>query len=250
MDIWGISDIGDKREINQDRISICRNGDMALLTVADGMGGMDCGEAASQIFVDEIEKWWTEYGENLKYLSDDKLKDALSDEISNINRKLYAFCLKEKIRTGTTASLLFINGSRGIMAYSGDTRIYRITPDNRAELLSEDENLYSYIEKNPIEGKNTERNKSIMLSYIGRANSISVSLKNLEINNGDIFIIATDGFYRYYDFEKPENIALAYKLSAKGFSEAALAEAMKTRVSDNLSMIIIKYGEDLWKRYF
>ncbi|MCD8214795.1 MAG: serine/threonine-protein phosphatase [Clostridiales bacterium] len=245
MDIWGISDIGNVRKVNQDRISICRDEGTALLTVADGMGGMDSGEKASGMFAEGMEEWWGKNSGRLKDMDTEDMEDAVYDIFFDINKKIYDFCISEGIKTGTTGSILLVNGDKAIIAYSGDTRIYRIGEWDGAELLSEDDNLYSYIEKSPDEEENFEKYKNVMLAYVGKSGNISVSMKNIVISPGDIFIIATDGFYNYFNIQSDENIMMAKAMEAKEFAEEAVKKTKQTRAADNLSLIIAKFQEEL-----
>ncbi len=243
LDVGYLSDKGNKRKINQDRILAVKNDSAGLFVVADGMGGMESGEYASTFVIKKLREWWYKNRENFLEIEPDGVIDMLYCEISNINNNLVEYCKKNSAKTGTTLSLLFIHTDYAIAAYSGDTRIYHIKDNNnRVSQISEDETLYNYYEKyeNDTDKRNSEKNKSILISYIGRANNLSVSFKKLRILSGDIFVICTDGFYNYFNVYGDENIGLMIKLSAQNACENFIAEVKKGAAADNLSIVVIK----------
>jgi len=191
LDIGYFSDKGNKRKINQDRVLVLSNDKSALFVVADGMGGMESGEYASTLVIKKMREWWYKSNNTFSYNSD-KAVDMLYCKINDINNLLVDYCAKNNIKTGTTLSLVFIFENYAIAAYSGDTRIYHISGNSGAIVqVSEDETLYSYYERyeNNTGAGNSEKNKSVLISYIGRANSIPVSFKKIDIASGDMFLI-------------------------------------------------------------
>ncbi len=243
LDIGCISDKGNKRKINQDRVLSLKNDDSALFVVADGMGGMDSGEYASTFLIKEMHSWWDKNELNFADLESDKITDMIYYKINQINNSLVDYCKKNNMKTGTTLSLIFMHDDYAIAAYSGDTRIYHIGSENNVvSQVSEDETLYNYYEKyeNTSEEKNFKRNKSILFSYIGRANSVSVSFKEIKIKQGDMFIICTDGFYNYFNVYEDKNISQMINLKAQQACESFAADVKKKEAADNLSIVFIK----------
>jgi len=243
IDSGYLSDKGNKRKINQDRILAVKNDNAALFVVADGMGGMESGEYASTFVIKRMQQWWNNCNAYFYNASTDKITDMIYHEISCINNSLVEYCVKNKVKTGTTLSLLFMHNNCAIAAYSGDTRIYHISRKGSiVTQISEDETLYNYYERyeNDTNVKNSERNRSILISYIGRANSVPVSFKIIEIVSGDMFIICTDGFYNYFNVYGDENVSQMIKLNAQQACENFVADVKKGAAADNISAVLIK----------
>jgi PPM family protein phosphatase len=124
---------GNVKENNEDRALIrfssksnfCRS---AIALVADGMGGYQAGETASQLAVDELKKWWDHSIERIMNdsLSFQDIKTNLSNTFDRINEKLLLLSYEEGIRAGTTLSIILFHKTKYIVAHVGDSRIYQI----------------------------------------------------------------------------------------------------------------------------
>ena len=77
---FGISDVGRRRERNEDNYLI--NDDLALLVVADGMGGHQGGEIASQIVADDLPVMIEAGLENLKSYSVNSIRSYLKRSVA------------------------------------------------------------------------------------------------------------------------------------------------------------------------
>ena len=132
------TDIGLKRSNNEDSIDVCRNkiGDILFL-VADGMGGHNAGEVASEMVREIIISAFKKI--------DDKQVDYqkfLYDIIKEANTEVYRQSLVEVSQNnmGTTISVMIMQGDRIFVGHVGDSRIYYMT-DKRVELLTKDHTL-------------------------------------------------------------------------------------------------------------
>ena len=238
FDVGYATDMGNKRKINQDSIMISEFDNGALFLIADGMGGMSDGEKVSRIAANEM-KLWIEKNKNMVMsVSEDMLVDILFEEINNINYRVLDYCCKNNVKAGTTLTLLLIRNNIGIFAYSGDSRLYQIK-NNMIKQLTEDETLYSYNEKNNIED-NSEKNKSILMSYIGKSENLALNIQKILVSENDIYILCTDGFYNYLNMYDNDNTEILKRLSAQESTNILIKKVKQTRASDNLSVIVVK----------
>lgn len=138
----GLSDIGRKRHSNQDNFLV--DDAHRLFLVADGMGGHQAGEVASQIVVDSINRFFsastsdqntTEPTQHDPLLSPDA--NHLREAIHYANQQVYQAAETNETYKGmgsTIAAVQFVNNTF-IAANVGDSPIYLIH-ENAIELLS------------------------------------------------------------------------------------------------------------------
>lgn len=239
IDAAYITDVGNVREVNQDRVFVVQGINSLLCAVADGMGGMEHGERASEFAVSSLRDWWQ--NEDLEFKSPSEIMDSMYEKISDINLKLCDYCRTNDVRTGTTLTALYIRDNYAVLSYSGDTRLYRIR-DNRAEQLTEDETLYNYYEKYGVcDGEeNNNKNKSVLFSFIGKSDNISISMRMLDVYEGDVYLICSDGAYNYLDIYSENCINAICRSSANDLVCNMAEEIKRCRASDNLSIVAVK----------
>ena len=131
----GITDVGLKREGNEDSYSI--EDSLGLYIVADGMGGHVAGEVASRIAVEMVnksfKKWITENAseDELFGIADSSLSLMGNYVLSSIrlaNKVVYEMALehKEYHGMGTIVVMILITPELMIAANVGDSRLYML----------------------------------------------------------------------------------------------------------------------------
>ena len=121
-----LSDVGRKREHNEDSCAMCSPNDAMILdrlgiviAVADGMGGASAGEHASQL---ALNSFIEHYYENLT----DSIPKALSAGIKHANRTVNNEANEnpEYDGMGTTLSVVILHGDNAYIGQVGDSRVY------------------------------------------------------------------------------------------------------------------------------
>ena len=120
------TDIGKVRSVNEDRAAIHHqlNG-LSLAIVADGMGGHQAGDIASQMAIDTI-------GAQLQSIhwgmSVEACKQILREAIEKANEEIYDFASdQEKYHgMGTTVVAIIASQELLIIGHIGDSRAYKI----------------------------------------------------------------------------------------------------------------------------
>lgn len=238
-EIGYICDKGNVRKENQDRVLVLKENGRSLCVVADGMGGTENGAMASDVAAKRLKSWWISYNDTLARLDKRQLTDLFYEAFISVNEAVVRCCKLQKIKAGTTLTALLIVDNFAIIAYSGDTRLYRVR-GKKINQLTEDETLYNYFKNYETEKVNPRKNKSILISYIGKENNFSVNLYSEEVIEGDIFIICSDGAYNYLSFESEEVLEKLKIYSPDELVKIFACEIKKQKASDNLSIVIAK----------
>ncbi len=134
------TDIGLKREENQDAVRCEYFGHNILAVVCDGMGGERAGKEASHIAINEFFQRFSDgYSESL---GDDDIRKLMISSISAANSVIYTRARLDfkNFGMGTTCVAAFVNSKAAFIANVGDSRAYLIS-DTGLHPITTDHNV-------------------------------------------------------------------------------------------------------------
>src|SRR5438552_14556673 len=125
-EIRAFTDIGLKRGQNEDRHAWWESDPgaadpVAVLVVADGMGGARAGEVASQLAVDHVIAGSRELGPGA---TEDSLRAVVEDANALVHQESIANL--ERRGMGTTCTAVVVHDRAAIYAHVGDSRAYLV----------------------------------------------------------------------------------------------------------------------------
>ena len=194
---YHLVDKGKVRATNEDSaISVVNCYGNVLLAVADGMGGANKGEYASEKLLKHIEEEFIGLEKELQ--KPKQLMDWLYKVINAANHKIYnkAKENKEYEGMGTTLSLCLIVKNILITAQVGDSRIYLIK-DKKLEQISVDQTYATYLvhdkKIDPAQAR-VHKNRHMLTNAIGTKKDASVDIQSYDYNKESI-LLCSDGLY-------------------------------------------------------
>ncbi|OUQ57644.1 hypothetical protein B5E58_08695 [Tyzzerella sp. An114] len=219
------TDIGNFRKYNEDnyifKIGSINGKNIGVFCVADGMGGLSCGDVASSIAIETVLLWWDSKIEILSEYSykieDEFWENELRNLFRCINDKIINMCHEKNVKkSGSTFSLLLIYNKKYFIIHAGDSRIY-IKNKRYFEKLTEDQTLINMLIKNgeiTIEQSKNNNKSHILYNCLGVFENPEEYFKKGMLRNKDTFLICSDGLYNMISDEdiksymgKPENIS-------------------------------------------
>lgn len=227
------------REINQDAVFAAVEGNHGVFVVADGMGGHSEGEYASAEIALAIKEWW-DVSRKYNDMSCNEVFEQCMDAVLRVNKELYRhFKAKEEIGGSTLVLLLVWNGE--VKAVSvGDSRIYRIRGSAIEQITIDDvwENTPAAQELSYEERLNDSR-RGKLVSAVGVYEEVVPRIYPLKYYDGDIFILCSDGVYKYCDAEAIRGVFGRKKRSSIKSEMKRLKKTVeKKKTKDNYSAII------------
>ena len=241
IQVASISDRGlsEKRPMNED--SFLADAARGIFVVADGVGGADAGEIASQKAVDVLNDAFPE-----KVSDGEDVEDLMELAIQKANSAIHQMAAEHPrfSMMATTVVALHLEGARATIGHVGDSRLYRLSPDGK--LLRETED-HSIVEEEVRAGRMTPEqaanhpSKNVISRALGAEESVEVDMKTIEVGEGNSFLLCTDGITRHI----PDNELRELLLS--GQSVEAICAEMKDRcyqrgAEDNLTAVIVQLG--------
>jgi protein phosphatase len=236
---FSITDIGEKRRINQDYVFCEVNaiGNLPnLFIVADGMGGHNAGDYASRFCVEFIT-------ENIRN-SDIESPIALIEEaIKDTNKQLYEKS-KQQIDyegMGTTLVVATIYDNDMYVANIGDSRLYVIGKEIRQ--ITEDHSLVQAMVKTGELDRDEAKahpNKNIITRALGTNETVQPDFFEVELAEDDIVLMCSDGLTNMLNDETIEQIIKENADDPKIAAETLVKQANENGGKDNITVIIVK----------
>lgn len=187
----GHTDIGMKRSTNQD--SICLYPKRNFFAVADGMGGHNGGDIASQMSV----KLFPEFIEN--NIDQKSVPEILKESVQFVNQSIFDHGQKntELKGMGTTVTAIMFNQNEINIANVGDSRTYLIS-NNKLFQMTRDHSLVQ--EKLNIglydrEGAKADPQKNVLIRTVGFEPEVEVDVYHYKIQKNDMFMLCSDGLH-------------------------------------------------------
>lgn len=228
-----------------------------LMVVADGMGGMNAGEVASEIAIRTVSDLFSpgkitpqiaqNEHERRKYLENTIVA-------ADLNIKQDARANPEHKGMGSTIIIAWLVGDELTVSWCGDSRCYRFNPSVGIEMLSRD---HSYVQELADKGIITYEQTfghpqgNIVTRSLGDESSTAVpETRNFKVYQDDIIMLCSDGlsgvvFDRQYYIDNRlisndnlEDIIRANQHSMVACREALFAAAEKADWYDNVTVVL------------
>ncbi len=204
IEVAGNTHVGMKRNHNEDSYLLLP--EQQLFCVADGMGGHSAGEVASRIAVDELAEFFRmtalDHDATWPYKMDKEKsydENRLATAIKLANRRIFERQVSDvKYRgMGTTIASVHFTGTAAVVGHVGDSRVYLF---RKGQLLqvTEDHSLVNDYKKQRKLSKEElesfqEKYKNVIIRALGMKDTVQVDLGRVEPQDGDIFLLCSDG---------------------------------------------------------
>jgi PPM family protein phosphatase len=225
------SDIGLRREVNQDTHG-SRQGDYGiLLVVCDGMGGHTAGEVASQIAVATILDTFS---------AELPPEDALRAALTAANEQVYA---NGHGSMGTTGVAALLRRNMLYVANVGDSRAYLVRQGN-IQQISQD---HSFVSDQVAAGLMTPEQarhsnvRNIITRALGHLPDVEVDTFSLPVRAGDTVLLSSDGMHGLID--DTEIAEITAMLPPDDAVERLVATANERGGIDNITVMIAQIDE-------
>jgi serine/threonine protein phosphatase PrpC len=213
-----------------------------LLMVADGLGGHEGGEVASQLAVDSV-------AQALVHAAEPAL--PMSEQIMRAVDMAHEAICKHHGASGRTrhmaSTLTAVHVGHGVMiiAQVGDSRAYRFS-GGKLTLLTEDQTVVHMMQKKgmltPEEAQN-HPHRNIILQALGQDKSVLPEIQTLPFSHNDCLLLCSDGLSSYVAHERIEAILSSGEdehVRCSRLVEAANAAGGADNVTVVLARLIVK----------
>ena len=228
------TDVGAVRSLNED--SLLDRPDIGLWVVADGMGGHEAGDQASQAIVNRL-------GRLGGPLSPPQLLAQVRNGILETNDWMRAEAARRGSNRGmgSTVVALMISGHHFCCLWAGDSRIYR-SRNGRLQQITRDHSLVQDLVDRGLvrpEEAHLHPQGNIITRAVGADDELDLDKTNDRVAVGDIFLLCSDGLTREVNDRE-----ISAQLSASDSPDAIVGRlvdlALERGAADNVTAVAVR----------
>ncbi len=198
----GTTNVGLKRSHNEDAYLLAP--EQNLFMVADGMGGHNAGEIASQMAVETVARFFSDTADDAdvtwpfkmdRSFSYEENRLATSIKLANLRIHESAATNSDRKGMGTTLVSLHIVRDGIIGGHVGDSRIYRIRTGSIEQLTEDHSLLNDYIKMKDLSEEEIENfpHKNVIVRALGMKDTVQVDIVSDSPRASDVYVLCTDG---------------------------------------------------------
>jgi len=223
--------VGRVRKINED--SILALPDQKIWVVADGMGGHEAGDFASQTIVDTIAMIQPD-------LPPGDLMRGLRATIIQAHDRIHT-AAEERFKTtvGATVVALILTDEHFVAFWAGDSRLYRFR-GGKIEMLTTDHSLVAeFVASGDMTWDQAEQHpqSNAITRAVGVGDVLELDKIRGDVDAGDRFLLCSDGLTKYATFAILQRMVVGAPIET--VADSLLNFALESGGADNISIIVV-----------
>ena len=243
--------VGRQRELNEDSVFALTatmagnsgNLPFGLYIVADGMGGHQFGEVASNAAIRSVAGYVVrKFHPYLFQVKPDSMEESFQEIMQAAVREAQRSIQKEAPGSGTTLTAALVVGQQITVAHVGDSRAYFVHPDGRVEPITRDHSLVKRLEElghiTPEEAANYPH-RNVLYRALGQGEILEPDIFNVTFPQPGYLMICSDGLWGVIteqDLVRAINEAPTMQRACQNLVNAANAAGGP----DNISVILVQ----------
>ena len=238
MKVYSATDIGRKRQMNQDFIFTSDEpvGNLPnLFVVADGMGGHNAGDFASRYGVSVLV-------ETIKKDQNFNPVKIIRNGVEAANKEVFDQAARDHSMAGmgTTMVVVTVTGEYAYIANVGDSRMY-VMEGGKLHQISQDHSLVAEMirigEITPEEGR-VHPDKNIITRAVGTAERVRVDFFDIKLEEDSIILMCSDGLTNMVPDEDIET--LLCEEGAQNKAQRLVDAANANGGKDNIAVVVVE----------
>jgi protein phosphatase len=229
------SDTGRRRRRNEDNYVVAP----PLFAVADGMGGAQAGEVASQLAASALEGGDSDAQEATK---------RIDELIQEANRRIFDRATTDPSASGmgTTMTVALVEDGTVTLGHVGDSRAY-VLRDGELEQLTDDHSLVAELVRGgKLSAEEAEHHpqRSVITRALGTDPDVDVDTFTVEAEDGDVFVLCSDGLTDMVGDDEIGEVLAASRENLKEAAEELVRRANKAGGQDNITVVAFEMTDE------
>jgi protein phosphatase len=233
--------LNERRPLNED--AFLHDQERLIFAVADGVGGAEAGEVASQTAIEVLDEAFRHQEDGAD------VEDLMELAIQRANASIHQMAQEHAkfAMMATTIVALHLKDNIATFGHVGDSRLYRLTPDGVLHRETED---HSIVEEEVRAGRMTPEqaanhpSKNVISRALGAEQGVDVDMKTIEVEDGTEFLLCTDGITRHVTDNEIRHL-LVISNNLEEVCNELKRRCYERGAEDNLTVVVVRVGERL-----
>jgi len=222
---------GNYRPCNEDAVHCA---DSNVWAVADGMGGHDAGDLASQAIVDAL----ADIAPPQTLV--DRV-DWIEDQLLWVDRQLHkrAAAMGPGTVIGSTVVSFTVEAATGVVLWAGDSRLYRLR-NGQLDLVTRDHNpIVDLLDVGAVsEEEAMATDTNVVTRAVGGAKPLDLDVAVFDVAPDDTLLLCSDGLYR--ELDEQELIDVLGLADLDSAADLMVERVLARPARDNLSLVLLR----------
>ena len=249
----GNTHVGMKRSHNEDSLYLIPS--QNLYMVADGMGGHNSGEVASQMAVEVVAQFFQDTAEDedmtwpFKMDKDKEYQEnRLVTSVKLANRQIFESAIAEPRLKGMGTTLVVVCYTNGgcYILHVGDSRCYRLRGSELKQITEDHSLLNDYIKMKELTQEEIDNfpHKNVIVRALGMKETVQVDSQFEIPENDDIYMQCSDGLSGMITDEDIQAIMVEHRDDLEASCNKLIETANANGGTDNVTVVLSQFLQD------
>jgi len=246
-----VTDRGRRRPLNED--SYAYHPEVGLFVVADGMGGENAGEVASQMVIHHFTEGLLPFlvDEEATFPFDavesgDWLLNAMKHTTENANQRILDDAAEntEHKGMGTTLTGVIVHDQRLFVAHVGDSRLYQWDNPGIRQISEDHTKVQEMVNREIITADlaRTHPQRHVLTRCMGRKKKVRIDLFSMDFSPSSVYLLCTDGLYDLITDERIDSLIRSCP-TLEETASTLVSQANAAGGKDNITLILFRQKE-------
>lgn len=238
------SDIGRVRQVNEDQSWVGQlNNGIILAIVADGMGGHQAGDVASQLAVDAFRSM-LEHSAAKADLSLQEGKMLIRQAISQANEVVFEMASRNERyhNMGTTIVAALLKKDNAIIGHVGDSRAYKITEGVITQLTHDHTLVNELVKSGQLSAEEAIHHprRNVLTRAVGTDSHVDIDIQTIEWSPQDVLLLCSDGLTNMVSEEQMLQTVTTEQLELEAKADHLIQLALHAGGDDNITVVLLQ----------
>ncbi|WP_419873026.1 Stp1/IreP family PP2C-type Ser/Thr phosphatase [Candidatus Pristimantibacillus sp. PTI5] len=238
------SDIGRVRQVNEDQswVSQLNNG-VTLAIVADGMGGHQAGDVASQKAVDAFRSMLEQRAAKAD-LSLQEGKMLIRQAISQANEAVFELASRNERyhNMGTTIVAALVKQDNAIIGHVGDSRAYKITEGVITQITNDHTLVNELVKSGQLSAEEAAHHprRNVLTRAVGTDSQVDIEVQTVEWSSHDVLLLCSDGLSNMVSEQQMLQTVSMEQLELEAKADHLIQLALHAGGDDNITVVLLQ----------